>query len=620
MDVLAGLRAVALAVGIGAVGGLVGCASLLGSSESVAPPPLETTDSVTTRTFLEVAAIREDASDWNGALGRIDKALALQPRSRTALLRRAQLVGVAADADGTAPDLEDVRGILAEAQGGDDAELLLAQAWLDTSEGRIDAARAGAQRAADAGSDSARVQWMAARLFARAGDTSESLAAAERAVALDPRMHAAQRERARARLRSGDFENALIDVGTQLRAHPDDLETHQIEGEIYWRLGSFANARDAYESIPASRRNAATLAAIGWLALRDDQRDTARSALEDGIATHPTDARLLDAMLALDQREKRLGESITRLDAAAAARPDDAAVARLRARALAAGSHPDDAAAAFGRALELAPGDAATYDAIAAWLGTSKAEDAEQRLARLGGGVAPMRVAQGSVRLARGDRAGAITALQQAVDADPSLPIARAALARALATAGQQLDRALDLAREARAARPHDADVAWSLGIAYLRRGQAKAAFEVLRDATGAYPVERDGYGEIFLNAAEALEGEGERDMARTAARIALAHAGNQEPSPSWKAPAKALLARLEPAPQRDAGKPVAKSDAPATGGAPAQPGSADAPANVPSAASESKPAAAPVEAIAESAPTPTPPETPKAPAPPKKP
>jgi len=355
----------------------------------------------------------------------------------------------------------------------------------------------------------------------------------------------------------------------------------------------------AYESIPAGRRTGAAFAALGWLAMLGDRNDEARKSLEAGVAAHPTDARVLDAMLALDLREKRVADSLERLDAAGAARPDDAALARLRARALAAANQRDEAAAAFGRALGLAPNDAATYDAIAVWLVTVKPEDAERSIAGLRAGAGPTRVAQGWVRAARGDRAGAIAAHQSAVEADPALPIARAALARALATSGQQLDHALALAREAHAARPHDMDIAWALAVAHLKRGQGEAALEALGPAIGSYPIERAGYGELLYTAALAFEDAGERVAAGRGAAIALGHVDERAAAPSWKAPAQALRARMEPKPKPpEVAQETAPANAEATP-APTTPAAATPPLPNAPAIDTSQPPSAPAPAAA---------------------
>src|SRR4029453_12894659 len=239
-----------------ALGGLAlaGCASLRSPQPVAEPAGFDAADTHTTATFLEVAAIREDTADWDGALAKLDKALALQPRSRTAALRRAQLLLLAADANGDTPALDEIRAALAQAAETEDAELLLTRAWLDTVEGRDDAALADVQRATDAAPDDARVQWMAARLLARHGGAEGGVTAADRAMERDPRSHAAQRERARARLRTGEFEGSITDLGAQLRAHPDDQEARELQGETFWRLANYPAAMHAYESIPADRR------------------------------------------------------------------------------------------------------------------------------------------------------------------------------------------------------------------------------------------------------------------------------------------------------------------------------------------------------------------------------
>ena len=74
-------------------------------------------------------------------------------------------------------------------------------------------------------------QWMAARLFAVQGDAKAELAAADRAVDRDPRSHAARRERARAHLRTGDFDAAIPDLGDQLRGHQHDYEARALEAQ-----------------------------------------------------------------------------------------------------------------------------------------------------------------------------------------------------------------------------------------------------------------------------------------------------------------------------------------------------------------------------------------------------
>ncbi|RIK99782.1 MAG: hypothetical protein DCC71_19825, partial [Proteobacteria bacterium] len=150
---------------------LAGCAALpLGSPQPPAePPPLDAADTNATRTYLGLAAVRENGADWAGALDRIDKALAQQPASRSALLRRAQILLISG-----APDLDKPREILTRA-GDEGGDALVARAWLEWAEGAHEAALATAQRAAEAGADDARVQWLAARLLGEHGSPEAAL-------------------------------------------------------------------------------------------------------------------------------------------------------------------------------------------------------------------------------------------------------------------------------------------------------------------------------------------------------------------------------------------------------------------------------------------------------------
>lgn len=498
-------------------------------------------ESNTTSTYLTLAALREDAADWSGALTRVDKALIRQPRSRSALLRRAELLLLSApDADH-----DEAREILAAAEA-DDAEALVAQGLLAAADGDTATAVARAQQAADAGGDAPRIQWLAARLLVLHGDAHAALPLAEQAFELDPKSGAARRERARARLRSGDFDGAQQDLGAQLRTHPDDVESRVIQADLLRRIGADALALDALDAIAPDHRGADAQALRGRLELELGKPDLARATLEPAAAAHPTHANVEGALCTLDLRERRAAECADRLDAALAAAPEDAALARIRATALAAADRRQEAAAAFTRAIAIDPDATESYEVLVRWIGT--ASDGEARIAALGLGPASTDVAIGMLREARGDHAGAIASHERALAANPASAIARASLARALAVQGRSLDRATTLAREARAARPNDPDFAWALGLAHLRRGQAKSAIESLGGAAGSYPVERPGFPELIWDAAQALERAGDRSAAGHTADMAIAlakHHGLEDAA--WVASARAMSARAAP-------------------------------------------------------------------------
>jgi tetratricopeptide (TPR) repeat protein len=587
-------RAFACAIGTA----LLGCADLAsldwaGTRSKPEVVVLDETDTQTTRTFLQLATLRENAGDWSGALDKVDKALMHQPHSRAALARRAQLLLLTAEP--AAPDLEEPREILALFPPDEsDPDLRLARGWLALREGSDDAAIAGAHAAAAAAPDAARAQWMAARLLNETLETQAALERSKRALEIEPGSGAALREHARASLRLTDFESALVDLGTQLRRHGGDVETRAIESELYRRLGDEERARRALESIPAARRSPADHAWLARFALDADQLDAAHGHLDAAVAAHPTNPAVLAAHLALDAREGRADASVARIEAARAARPDDPVLARLAASALAAARRNDEAGPAFARALALDPNDDWTYEELVAWLWKAgSADTAEGRAAALGLAPALERVAVSMLRSDRGDHAGARAAAQEAVQADPNLPIARGTLALALGMPGGDLERAAVLAREARAARPHDPDLAWTLGLTHLRRGQGQTAFEVLREAVGTYPTERPGYAALLWNAGQALERAGERDAALDAARMAINANGDRKPEPSWLAQARQFVEprapKPEPKPEQETAAAPAPAAAPAESVPPAPP-TADPAAARPAAAAPSAP------------------------------
>ncbi len=292
------------------------------------------------------------------------------------------------------------------------------------------------------------------------------------------------------------------------------------------------------------------LVPLARIELAAGQAEAGRALLEEAIASRPYDAQVHEALVELDIREGRPDDAATRLAAAVDARPDDAALHRLHAQALGAARRDDEAAASFTRSLALDPNEIATYRALVEWLRTrTQSGETERRAAELGLGAGPTLFAIGLLRDGRRIADGARTHFQKALEADPGLAVARGALAESLAANGEQLDLALTLAREARAARPGDPEVAGTLGLVHLRRGQGSAALEVLDEAVGTQSVWSPGYAEALYHAAMALETLRETESARGTVQLALAMVADRKPEPSWAASARAILARSQPAP-----------------------------------------------------------------------
>ena len=536
--------------------------SVLGSKPPPAQPGFDPAESGATRTYLSISALREDKTDLAGALAAADKAHDAQPRSREAALRRAELLLALDHRDGVGPRTQEAREILAHA--ADDSTSLPAQARLAWNDGHLDDAAALLQRAAEAKPDVAHPQCLLAELRVEQGDADGARTAAERALAVDAHATCARRARARARLALGDAHGAVEDARAVLRASTDEVEARLILAEAYDVQGQVQPSISALEVVPARQRTTPIRVALARRELAAGRTDLARPLLEEALATAPGDASVLDLALALDlaatqdERGKRLGESIERLDAAAAAHPQNAGIARVRGTALAAAGRPEEAEASFARAIALDPDDVATYAPLAdALLAKRSREQATARALELGLGPGPTQILVGTIDRDKGDAARAQQRFEEALR-DPAVPTAsRVALSMALASGGKggSLERAVALAREAHAARPQDPYPSDALGLALLLSGKAHDAIAPLTAALDGWPPGVDA-GEVRYHLALAYERAGDRDLAHAQATAAVNAAETHKPDPSWARDARQLAARVAPKPLREAATP----------------------------------------------------------------
>jgi Tfp pilus assembly protein PilF len=152
----------------------------------------------------------------------------------------------------------------------------------------------------------------------------------------------------------------------------------------------------------------------------------------------------------------------------------------------------------------------------------------------------------------------AIEGYEKAIALDPDLAGAKNNLAYLLADTGKNLDRALDLAQEAKAQRPEDPGMADTLGWVLYRRGITGAAVGYLREAVAEL---EPGSQEIALarhHLALAYEANDQKQLAIDALEISLAELeekqgkvraqGGTPEDPEWSSPAREMLARLKSA------------------------------------------------------------------------
>jgi tetratricopeptide (TPR) repeat protein len=151
----------------------------------------------------------------------------------------------------------------------------------------------------------------------------------------------------------------------------------------------------------------------------------------------------------------------------------------------------------------------------------------------------------------------AIEHYELAIKYGPHLSSSKNNLAYIYAESGTQLDRALDLAQDAKAALPDSANVADTLGWVLYKRGIPSAAISYLKEAESHSQGDVSLSGPIRYHLAQAYEADGDPKHATQALERAIselgaldveqqAGEGEATPEPAWAVEARAMLSRLQ--------------------------------------------------------------------------
>ena len=147
---------------------------------------------------------------------------------------------------------------------------------------------------------------------------------------------------------------------------------------------------------------------------------------------------------------------------------------------------------------------------------------------------------------------------EQALKLDPDLAVAKNNLAYLLAETNGDLDRALELAQEAKERLPDNANTADTLGWVLYKKEIPSAAIGYLQEAERGLGAENPQLGIVRHHLALAYEANGQPERARDALVRALRdlealRAGNEDArEPEWAGEIRAMLDRPGP------GAPVA--------------------------------------------------------------
>jgi tetratricopeptide (TPR) repeat protein len=368
----------------------------------------------------------------------------------------------------------------------------------------------------------------------RLGDDSRALDAITRAIELAPgtgvEQNAMLRQKAQIEMALDDFDSALLTWERIRLSQGKRMSASDAVGlaTALYKTGRRGGGRRRLNEV-LKLENPPVEAVLLYARMEGPAYpERARRLLEEAAARNPDHPQLAAVLARGDAGSGNLDEALQRLTTALEADPDSVRLRIVRARLYANSGNLEAATADARHAFETAPDERAAGRLLVQLLGAQgKSDEAIEQLEaqREAGKLdAAGDVLLGRLYMARGEHALALERLESALASGGELPGVKNDVAYLLAEEGRDLDRALELAREAREALPGP-QPADTLGWVYLKRGlpgpaasQFQEALEMIESNHGAWPT-------IQYHLGLALKAQGKTEEAARAFEKALAAA-----------------------------------------------------------------------------------------------
>lgn len=532
--------------------------------------------------FLVLSSFLGGLERLEDALEAADSALAVAPDNTDARLRRAEILVdlgfhaanaeaiqrgtelsvLAADEPQIREGLEIVEAILAETPFQPQAEFVRGKAYLargDRERG-IESFRA----ASEGRPDWAQAHFALGSALAAVGEASMARVQVARALELDPGMHQARRVLATIHQTLGEHEYAIEQANRFMQINPDDNAMRVLVAQSLIKLGRREAALKELNKVPADQRDAGVEFALGRVLANLGQPEVARGHLLRVLEASPNNQKVLRSLFRLDQIPgggmlKTYPETRALIVAAAEAEPEDGDLAQLLGMVQFTDGDLEAAEKSFVRATELAPDNIEAHQQLARFYSLTGRTDetiatyeravaVRPESASLHHFLALLYEAQGEV-----DKAQA--SYENAIKYDDNHAFAKNNLAYLLADTGRDLDRALDLAQDAKALLPNDANAADTLGWVLFKRGVNGAAVGYLKESVDNADIDDPALGVMRHHLAQAYEADGSPDKAAEVLQAAIDDlearqraeraAGRDPISPPWESDVRNMLQRL---------------------------------------------------------------------------
>jgi tetratricopeptide (TPR) repeat protein len=531
------------------------------------------------RVFLVLASYRTRNGDRAGGLEAAEKAVALDPQGSDGLLRKAEIVVEMGYRKERETGVEEGAGIVAEvlAREPSNPEALFVDAKIKVTRNQIVDAIAAVRAALESRPDWAEARYVLGAALAANKDYAGARSELARALDLDPSLTEANQVLAQVHHRLGENEYA-VDVGRRyLRQRPDEIKLRLLVAQSLVNLGKVDEAQAELDAVPADKRSSEVDYALGRIYLGKREPERARRHLIAAAEAMPHHPEVLEALIQLDRREQlraqaekkpaaieaanqRVAESFARVRAAVEAKPGDSSLKQLEGVVAAMERRNDDAEAAFRKAVELDPTERSAHERLARFYGATGRPDMTietyEKALEVRPDDAQFHHHLGMLYELGGDSERAIARYEDAIRLDPDLAEAKNNLAYIYADRGRNLDRALDLAQDAKTRLPDNPSVSDTLGWVLYKRGVPAAAITYLKEAEAATKPGDPSLGVVRHHLALAYQANGETEEAIAALDRSLTavedqseqmrkRGANPGPEPAWVSEARSLREKL---------------------------------------------------------------------------
>jgi tetratricopeptide (TPR) repeat protein len=511
--------------------------------------------------LLLLSSYRGRIGDLPGALEAADRALAVAPTDALAKLRRAEvLVDMGFrenDPSRIAQGKAVVDAVLAKEDGKPEGLFVLAKVAL--AQKHYEDAIAALRRAVDARPDWSQAHYLLGTAMFFSGDAGGARGEIVRSIELDPSGIDGFKMLSRVHAKLGDHALAVEAGERALARDPGDVATRIHVAQSLVQERRFDEALGRLLAIPEDERGAEGNFAIGRVYSLREEWANARKHLGLALEAEPGNPEVLSALVQVDAREGKLSDAYERIRAARDANPSDPRLQVLFGEISAAGRRTDDAEAAFRKAIELDPNGLSAYTNLAGLFvltgRTAEAVSTYERALEQSPKSGSLHLLMASLLEASGRLEDAMGHYETAIELDPDLAIAKNNLAYLMAERGKDLDRALELAQEAKASLPDNPNAADTLGWVLYKKNVPAAAINYLREAVGGLRPDDPSLPLVRHHLALAYEANEEPAQAIATLEQAVAELealrtgvdGRDRPEPPWAQDVRDQLSRLRP-------------------------------------------------------------------------